>query len=142
MLFGNDRTSLRRFYVEAWRKLCAGEPLEPLQQQVAEVVRQHPEYHAMLEGDDALLERDFTPEQGQSNPFLHMGMHLAIREQLATQRPAGVVECYRALLGKFGDVHTVEHHMMECLGEMLWQAQRDATMPQEQVYLDCLRRLK
>ncbi len=142
MLFANDRTALRRFYVEAWRKLRAGEPLEPLQRQVAEVVREHPEYHAMLEGDDALLERDFTPEQGQSNPFLHMGMHLALHEQLSTQRPAGVVESYQRLLTKFGDAHTVEHQMMECLGEMLWQAQRDGTMPQEQVYLDCLRRLE
>lgn len=142
MLFGDDRTALRRYYVEAWNKLRAGEPLEPLQRQVAEVVREHPEYHAMLEGDEALLERDFTPEQGQSNPFLHMGMHLAIHEQLSTQRPAGVVECYQKLLAKIGDIHTVEHQMMECLGEMLWQAQRDGTMPQEQVYLDCLRRLE
>lgn len=141
MLFGNDRTALRRFYVEAWRKLCADEPLEPLERQVAEVVRQHPEYHALLEDGDALLDRDFTPEQGQTNPFLHMGMHIAIHEQLATGRPAGVIECYHTLVQKYGDTHAAEHRMMECLGEQLWQAQRDGTAPQEQSYLACLRRL-
>lgn len=140
MLFGNDRTALRRHYLEAWRKLCAGEPMQPLEQQIAEVVRHHPEYHAMLESD-AALERDFTPEQGQSNPFLHMGMHIAIAEQLSTQRPAGIVEIYQSLQRKLGDHHEAEHQMMECLGQMLWQAQRNGVAPQESHYLDCLKRL-
>ncbi len=141
MIFGNDRTALRRFYAESWRKLCADQPLEPLQRMVAEVVREHPEYHAYLAEDDEALERDFTPESGQTNPFLHMGMHIAIREQLATQRPTGVVEAYRALLGKLHDPHETEHRMMECLGQMLWQAQQNNTAPNENDYLECVRQL-
>lgn len=140
MLFGNDRTALRRYYLEAWRKLRAGEPMQALERQIAEVVQQHPEYHSLLE-DDTALDRDYTPEQGQSNPFLHMGMHIAIGEQLATQRPAGIVELYQALQSKYGDHHQVEHQMMECLGEMLWQAQRSGSAPQEADYLNCIRRL-
>jgi hypothetical protein len=137
-MFGTDRTALRRFYLEAWRKLRANEALEPLQRQIAEVVSEHPEYHALLEGEDVLAQ-DYTPEMGQSNPFLHMGMHLAIREQLGSDRPAGIVTAYRALLLRLGDAHAVEHHMMECLGQALWEAQRAGRAPDEAAYLACLR---
>ena len=85
-----DRSGLRRLYVEAWRKHRAGRPLEPLEHQIVTVIEQHPEYHALLEDEAEALGRDFTPEAGQSNPFLHMGLHLAIREQAATDRPAGI----------------------------------------------------
>ncbi|MEW6648379.1 MAG: DUF1841 family protein [Pseudomonadota bacterium] len=139
MLFGNDRTALRRFYLEAWRKLRDNQPLEPLERQVAEVVSEHPEYHALLESEDTLVQ-DYTPEMGQSNPFLHMGMHLAIREQLGGDRPAGIVTAYRTLLLRLGDAHTVEHHMMECLGQALWEAQRAGRAPDEAAYLDCLKK--
>jgi len=139
MLFGNDRTALRRFYLEAWRKRRENQPLEPLERQIAEVVNEHPEYHALLESD-AALEQDYTPEMGQSNPFLHMGMHIAIREQLGNDRPIGIVTAYRALLLRLGDAHTVEHHMMECLGQALWEAQRAGRAPDEVAYLECLRR--
>jgi hypothetical protein len=138
MLFGNDRTALRRFYLEAWRKLRENQPLEPLERQVAEVVAEHPEYHALLENEDTLAQ-DYSPEMGQSNPFLHMGMHLAIREQLGADRPAGIVTAYRALLLRLGDAHEVEHHMMECLGRALWEAQRANREPDEAAYLECLR---
>jgi hypothetical protein len=139
MLFGNDRTALRRFYLEAWRKLRENQPLEPLERQVAEVVAEHPEYHALLENEDTLAQ-DYSPEMGQSNPFLHMGMHLAIREQLGADRPAGIVTAYRALLLRLGDANEVEHHMMECLGRALREAQRANREPDEAAYLECLRR--
>ncbi|GAB4296329.1 MAG: hypothetical protein Kow0096_13690 [Thiohalomonadaceae bacterium] len=139
MLFGNDRTALRRFYLEAWRKLRNNQPLEPLERQVAEVVSEHPEYHALLESEDTLAQ-DYTPEMGQSNPFLHLGLHLAIREQLGGDRPAGIVAAYRALLLRLGDPHTVEHHMMECLGQALWEAQRAGRAPDEAAYLACLKK--
>ena len=138
MLFGNDRTALRRFYYEAWRKLREGAALEPLERQVAEVVREHPEYHALLESD-AALDRDFTPEGGQSNPFLHMGMHLALREQLAGNRPDGIVSAYQRLLLRLSDAHEAEHRMLECLGSALWEAQRNNRPPDEAAYLQCLR---
>lgn len=135
MLFGNDRNELRKAYADAYEKFQQKLPLSPLEKQIAQVVNEHPEYHRQLSS----LHQDFLPETGQSNPFLHMGMHLAIREQLATNRPAGIRDCYQGLCLKQGSDHEAEHEMMECLGEAMWNAQRSGSMPDEQAYLDCLR---
>jgi hypothetical protein len=140
MLFSNDRTTLRRTFQTAWRKRREGLPLEPLEAIIADVVALHPEYHRWIESEDA-LDRDWLPENGETNPFLHLGMHIAIHEQLTTDRPAGIAEAYRAALARTGDRHTVEHRFMECLGEALWQAQRNGTNPDEAAYLRCLRRI-
>ena len=138
MLFGSDRDDLRRAYVDAWSQSRAGRPLEPLQRLLAEVIAEHPEYHPVLESPDALT-REFAPESGRSNPFLHMGLHVAIREQLATNRPPGMRALYTKLLPRFGDAHQLEHAMIECLAETLWEAQREGTAPDETRYLDCVR---
>lgn len=138
MIFSSNRDQLRRQYCDAWRKHREKQPLEPLEKMLAEVIALHPEYHAMLDDPDQALGHEYTPEMGQTNPFLHMGMHIAIREQLATGRPAGIVERYQKLLGLFRDVHDTEHRMLECLGEILWLAQRNNTLPDEQAYLRCL----
>src|SRR5512146_1951833 len=95
MLFSNDRTTLRRTFQTAWRKRRDGLPLEPLEAMIADVVALHPEYHRWLESEEA-LDRDWSPEAGETNPFLHLGMHIAIHEQLSTDRPAGIVAAYRA----------------------------------------------
>jgi hypothetical protein len=136
-----DRSSLRRMYVQAWRKHREALPVEPFEDQIIAVVELHPEYAPGLETGDAVLDRDYTPEGGQTNPFLHMGLHLAIREQVATNRPTGIAEVYRALVTRHGDVHAAEHAMIECLGEALWQAQRSGRAPDEAAYLEALRRL-
>ncbi len=91
------RESLRQSYLDAWRKHRESLPMEPLEHQLATVVEQHPEYHAFIEGDPDAINRDFTPEGGQSNPFLHMGLHLAIREQVATNRPVGIAAIHADL---------------------------------------------
>ena len=135
MIFGNDRNQLRQAYRDAWHKLQQGLPMQPLERQIAEVVREHPEYQAMLEKIDS----DFLPEMGETNPFLHMGMHMALREQVSTNRPAGITDCYQALVRKYGAAHEAEHDMMECLGEALWKAQQQGGMPDETAYLACLR---
>jgi len=135
------RANLRRMYVEAWRKHRESRPVEPLEDQIIRVVELHPEYHAVLEGDPDNVERDYTPEQGESNPFLHMGMHLAIREQVGTDRPAGIRAIHSRLTQRLGDMHAAEHAMIECLGEALWHAQRAGTAPDESAYLESLRRL-
>jgi hypothetical protein len=135
------RASLRQRYVEAWRKHRESRPIEPVEDQIVRVVELHPEYATLLESGDAALDRDYTPEGGQTNPFLHMGLHLAIREQVATDRPAGIAEVHRALLTRLGDVHAAEHAMIDCLGEALWQAQRSGRPPEEAAYLESLRRL-
>ena len=140
MPYGIDRGDLRRAYVDAWSKARAGQPLEPLERLLAEVVAEHPEYHPALESPDA-LDREFTSESGDTNPFLHMGLHVAIREQLATDRPPGVREAYAKLLPRFGDAHRLEHALIECLAETLWEAQRAGTAPDEARYLECVRRI-
>ncbi|MFO1408525.1 MAG: DUF1841 family protein [Steroidobacteraceae bacterium] len=136
-----NRSSLRRSYVEAWRKRREALPLEPLEHQIADVVELHPEYHPVLEGDADALQRDYSPEGGQSNPFLHMGLHLAIREQVSTNRPAGIAAVHAALCARLGSAHEAEHRMIECLGEALWRAQRSGLPPDEAAYLESLRRI-
>jgi hypothetical protein len=135
------RSDLRRMYVEAWRKHRERQPVEPVEDQIIRVVALHPEYAAALERDVDALERDYTPEGGQTNPFLHMGLHLAIREQVATDRPPGIAAVHRNLLQSLGDAHAAEHAMIECLGEALWQAQRAGRAPDETAYLEALRRI-
>lgn len=138
---GQSREQLRRMYLDAWRKFSAKQPLEPLEAQLAAVIVEHPEYVHWLDAGDAALAAEFTPERGEANPFLHMGMHLAIREQVATDRPRGIAEVHRKLASKLGDAHAAEHAMLESLGQALWEAQRANRMPDEQAYLERLKML-
>ena len=139
MIFGQNRDELRQMYVDAWQKSGNAEVLSPLEAQIAAVVQEHPEYQPML--DQAALDADFQPEGGQTNPFLHMGLHLAIREQVATNRPAGIAAIHQHLSQKTGDSHTAEHQMIDCLAESLWEAQSANQPPDEQKYLERLQRL-
>ena len=141
MLFSQNRDELRRFYVESWRKFRDKSPLQPLEALVSEIIAQHPEYQPMLESEEQAVSLEFSPETGQSNPFLHMGMHIGIREQLSTNRPPGITAAYDALLKRLGDRHEVEHKMMDCLGQAMWEAQRNGTPPDENAYLECLKQL-
>lgn len=139
-MFGQNREQLRRFYLDTWQKQQSGAPLEGLERLVAQVVEQHPEYHALLNHPEATLQ-DFDVEDGQTNPFLHMGMHITLAEQLSSDRPAGVRSLHQKMTLKCGDAHQAEHQMMECLGLVLWQAQREGKNPDEQAFLECLRKL-
>lgn len=140
-MFGNDRMQMRRFFTDAWRKACAGEELIPLERLLAEIIRQHPEYQPLLEAPDSALDKDFLPDFGETNPFLHMGMHISLQEQIGTDRPLGIRQLYQQVAQRVGDNHEAEHQMMECLGKMLWEAQRENRMPDEQAYLRCIRNL-
>lgn len=135
-----ERERLRDFYGQVWRKQRAGLALEPLERLIAGVILQHPEYHPLLDAPDA-VHQEFTPEFGETNPFLHMGLHIAIREQLGADRPAGIRKLLQALRAAFTDEHQLEHQVMECLGETLWKAQREGRTPDEEAYLECVRRL-
>lgn len=140
-VFGEqNREQLRRMYLKAWRKFCAGQPLEPLEGQIAAVIAEHREYVPLIESPAAIA-ADFTPEGGEENPFLHMGLHLAIREQVATDRPPGIARIHRDLTRRLGDAHAAEHAMLERLAEALWEAQRSGEMPDEQRYLERLQGL-
>lgn len=138
MIFGQDRNELRNRYAAAWQKHTEGNTLSALEAQIAQVIADHPEYHEAVNGD---LERDFTVERGETNPFLHMGLHLGIREQLATNRPAGIAAVFDDLAAKIGDAHVAEHRMIDCLAEALWEAQNANLPPDEALYLQRLRRL-
>ena len=112
--------------------------MSALEQQIAAVVADHPEYQSMLEASNHV---EFPVEEGHTNPFLHMGLHLAVREQVSTNRPVGIREIYQQLTEKFNEQHAAEHAMSECLAESLWEAQRDNALPDEMRYLERLRRL-
>ena len=114
--------------------------MDPMQEVVANIVELHPEYHNLLENEE-IVDRDFSAELGESNPFLHMSMHIALHEQISTNRPQGINDCYQKLCILQGGSHDAEHAMMECLGEALWQAQRDQTVPDEAKYLECLKKI-
>jgi hypothetical protein len=136
-----SRHDLRSAYVAAWRKAQAGETLTPLEAQIAKVVDEHPEYHAVLEGPPELLDAQFLPESGVENPFLHLGLHLAVREQVSTDRPQGIAHIHAVLSARLGSAHAAEHRMFEALGEVLWEAERSARPPDESIYLERLRQL-
>ncbi len=139
--FANQsRSDLRAVYVEAWHKHKTGLVLEPVEAQVVDVILEHPEYTALLDDREAALTKDFTPEMGQSNPFLHMAMHLAVRDQVATDRPAGIRAAFDSLLRRQGKLEA-EHRIAEHLAEMIWQAQRSGLPPDEQVYLRRIQKL-
>ncbi len=138
---GQNREQLRQRYLDAWRKYTARQPLEPLEAQVAAVIAEHPEYIPLLESGSEALAADYTPEAGRENPFLHMGLHLAIREQVATNRPPGITSLHQSLSRRLSDPHAAEHAMLEVLAETLWEAQRSGRAPDEQRYLERLRAL-
>ncbi len=139
MIFGQDRNELRKMYADAWQKRCDKTPVSPLEAQIADVVEMHPEYHDDVTSDD--LDRDYAPDGGRTNPFLHMGLHLGIREQVSTNRPEGIAAVYKAVTAQKGDIHAAEHEMIECLAETLWEAQSQNQPPDELKYLERLQRL-
>jgi hypothetical protein len=137
---GQSREQLRTAYRKAWRRHLEGLPLQPLEAQLADLIAAHPEYQPLLTDDDS-VHREFDAGSGQGNPFLHLGLHAALREQLATDRPAGIALIHRLLAARVGDAHTAEHRMIEVLAQILAEAQRSALPPRESVYLERLRRL-
>ena len=139
MIFGQDRNELRKMYADAWQKLSNEQPMSPLEAQIAAVVAWHPEYPDDVSSD--ALDRDYSPEGGRTNPFLHMGLHLGIREQVATDRPAGIAAIHTTLQQSSGDTHAAEHQMIDALAETLWEAQSANTAPDENKYLERLKKL-
>lgn len=135
-----DRDTGRRYFVEAWRKFRMHAPMEPMEELVASIIARHPEYHRLLEDEQKALAIDGDPAGGQENPFLHLSLHVALLESLATDRPPGIVALHAAARARQGDVHVLEHRMMECLAEILWLAQQRHALPDQERYLECLKR--
>lgn len=140
MMFSDNRDDIRKTYYTVWQKVQTNETMTSLEQQIAQVIIEHPEYHDML-SKPAHQFQEFFPEQGQTNPFLHMGLHLALREQVATNRPSGIAAIHQQLSNQLNSHLEAEHKMMEHLVEAMWQAQRNNTMPDENQYLSKLNHL-
>jgi hypothetical protein len=137
---GYTREELRRSYSEAWRKHRARAPLTPLESMLVEVIERHPEYQARIEDPQDALAFEPAAADPVENPFLHMGLHLAVREQIAIDRPPGIRELRHSLEARLGDLHDAEHALMEALAETLWEAQRNGTAPDEAHYVELARR--
>ena len=138
-MFNPSRDQARQFLIGAWTQRRNRLPGTPMDTLAADLVQLHPEYHALLEADDALT-REWTPEQGETNPFLHLSLHLAIEEQLSIDQPTGIRAAFNTLQSRHGDRHEALHAVLECLGEMIWRAQKSGLPPDGDAYLDCVRR--
>ena len=138
MLFKPSREEVRAFFFETWSKRQSGQVLTPLENVASDWIAEHPEYHAQLTPDAA--QTDFPPDDGRVNPFLHLSMHLSISEQYSINQPPGIRAAIDELAARLGSPHRAHHEVMECLGEMLWTAQRNHVAPDAVRYLECIRR--
>ena len=136
-MFDPSREQVRDTFFETWRKYRAGEPLAGIEALALEVILAHPEYHDLLASPDRYRDKDYTDE---SNPFLHMSLHLAFEEQLSIDQPPGIAQRFARLAERFGERHAAMHEAIECLAETMWRAQRDGAPPDALAYLACLER--
>lgn len=135
-MFAPTRDEVRAFFRDTWRKALRREVLTPLESMAAAWIEQHPEYHEVLGQAET---PDFSVESGQTNPFLHLSMHLSIDEQISIDQPRGIRDAAAQLAATLGTLHDAHHHIMECLGEMLWTAQRNGLPPDGERYIECVR---
>jgi hypothetical protein len=140
-LFNPSREEVRQFFCDAWSKHQASGILTPMESIAARWMVEHPEYHAILGNSNEAQQAEYTPEKGQTNPFLHLSMHMSITEQVQIDQPAGIREASRQLTIKLDSEHESQHKIMECLGQVLWSAQRDGTPPDMAVYVESIKRL-
>ena len=139
-MFQPSQHDVRRFFCDVHRKQRTGEPLTPMEAVAGPWVAEHPEYDADLADLDAALAAVYTVEDGRTNPFLHLSMHLSISEQVAIDQPTGIRQAFERLAARLGSAHEAHHQIMECLGEMIWASQRSGLPPDGHAYLDCVRR--
>lgn len=140
-MFEANRQKLRQKYFDVWARHLEKLPMEPLEIQICDLILAHPEYHTMFNQPDKYLDKDYLPEQGESNPFLHLSLHLGVREQISTNRPTGIHTIYQNLMSRHQDSHYVEHLLMECMMMQLFEAQQTQQMPDEKVYIEALKKL-
>lgn len=137
-MFNPTREQVRDFFFETWQKYRAGEPLAGLEGVALDIALLHPEYHAILDQSERYRDQEYFPEQGESNPFLHMSLHMALEEQISIDQPRGITARLEKLTHFTGDRHAALHEAIECLAEMVWRAQKDAAPPDAEAYLENL----
>jgi Domain of unknown function (DUF1841) len=139
-MYAPSQRDVRIFFCDTWRKQREGLPLTPMEALAADWISQHPEYHDALADADAAVAADYKVDNGQTNPFLHLSMHLTVTEQVSINQPTGVAQAVRLLAARRGSLHEAHHEVMECLGEMIWASQRSGLPPNGHAYLDCVQR--
>ena len=135
-MYSDNRDDYRHTFFTTWQKYLKKLPLQPIEIQLIEIIRNHPEYHPLLAKNPIDNKEEFALEE---NPFFHMSLHLALNEQIHTNRPIGITILHQELLAKYGDAHEVAHRMMTCLAEIMWQAQQTGVMAKEEDYLEKLK---
>lgn len=138
-MFQPNTDDVRRFFCGAYARWRARAPLDPMQDLAARWIAEHAEYHAELADEAAALAADYRVEDGRTNPFLHLSMHLTIEEQVAIDQPTGIRQAVQLLAARRGSLHAAHHEVMECLGEMVWTSQRSGQPPDGRAYLDAVR---
>ena len=136
-MFSQDRKKQREYLADSWQKYIKNRPLELLEEQLVSIIEIHPEYHDLIGNIDS----EYLPEQGKVNPFLHINLHLALRDQLSINQPKGIKEAYQKLINQHKDAHVVEHLMMECIAEMIYKSQKNNTVMDHEKYLNCIKSL-
>ncbi len=136
-MFNPTRDQVRQFFFEAWRKYRQNEALTGLEGMALQVMLAHPEYHDILSLPEQFMEQEYFPEMGETNPFLHMSLHLSVLEQLSIDQPPGIVATYQTMVTRLGE-HPAQHQVLDCLAETMWQAQRDGKPPDSVAYLVCI----
>ena len=140
-IFNPTREEVRRFFCDTWKKKTEGHILAPIETIAGDWMEQHPEYHSLLADPEGALAQDYTPERGETNPFLHLSMHLSISEQISIDQPPGIRQVADSLIKKLGTAHEAQHLMMECLGQVMWEAQREGAQLSPEKYLEALKQL-
>jgi hypothetical protein len=139
-MFQPSQMDVRRFFCTAYARQRAGLALDPMQGIAVRWIAEHPEYHAELADGAAALAAVYTVEEGRTNPFLHLAMHLSIAEQVSIDQPTGIRQAVDLLAARHGSPHAAHHEVMECLGEMIWASQRSGLPPDGLAYLEAVRR--
>jgi hypothetical protein len=139
-MFQPSQHDVRNFFCQTLAKHRSGELLSPIETLAAGWIDEHPEYHAELADVEAALAAVYDVDEGRTNPFLHLSMHLSISEQVSIDQPRGIRQAVELLAAKRNSLHDAQHEVMDCLGEMLWASQRSGQPPDGHAYLDAVRR--
>lgn len=140
MLIQPSQADVRRFFCSTYAKARMGQALEAIEIIASQWIDEHPEYHADLSDVDTALARMYSVEDGKTNPFLHLSMHLSISEQSSIDQPRGIRQAVELLTHRRNSLHTAHHEVMESLGEMIWQSQRSGRPPDGAAYVDSVQR--
>ena len=142
-LFNPSRDQVRQFFFNTWALYSQQKPLSDLEKIALEVIQMHPEYHGILSHSEQFSQQEYFPEMGETNPFLHMSLHLSAIEQISINQPTGITQIYEKLKQQHLDTHPAQHDILDCLAETIWNAQRNQTPLNSELYLELLnKRLK